>query len=57
MPNDFWMAILDLHDDIEERIIWEGSLSRQTRCLPGTNPLPNPIQNVDGRRTASTTRV
>ena len=35
MPNDLWMAILDLYDGMSERILWEGGLSRPVKTWQG----------------------
>ena len=35
MPNDLWMAILDLYDGMSERILWEGDLSRPVKTRQG----------------------
>ena len=35
MPNDLWMAILDIYDGMSERILWEGSLSRPAKTRQG----------------------
>ena len=35
MPNDLWMAILDIYDGMSEMILWESGLSRPAKTRQG----------------------